>query len=157
MEKMRGTKDLSGDLPTYKSEHDEYYLELETLISTDLLPLKEGELRQLSKLIKLKSRTFCKISRNYSLNLIDSGIVHIAQEIRQMRSELFKDVKEMLLSINVLLCDLGFEKESTFDCNDSKHDEAMRCNCQVFNVGRNWSTCGCNYAHIYFALSSEEV
>ena len=62
---------------------------------------------------------FASSSRNFSCKLISSGSVHEAQEIRQTRTDINKDVKEILMSINFMLNELGLEKESTFRCDES--------------------------------------
>ena len=104
-----------------QKDHDEYHLLLEKVVATDLSSLSTDELglRELSASLKSIRKSFLDASRSLSTKLITDGAVHEAQVVRETRSDIVKDAKELLTSINILLQDLGVEVESSFKSDGS--------------------------------------
>ena len=91
--------------------------QLDNVVSTDLTTIKEdaASLRELAAGLKATFRSYEKDSRAFSWHLAETKSDRESQEIRDLRRGHFQDIREIVISINNMLFDLGVDNVSSFE------------------------------------------
>ena len=85
---------------------------LEKVLAVDLTNFQShaDDLKKFHRSVKNAANDFSKVSQTYSSRLLKVARVAESQKVRKLRTQLLKDVEEVLTSINLLLSQLGLEE-----------------------------------------------